>query len=92
MKRRNKMRKYSVSYASGSTGFGWEHEYDKVEEFEEFIDEEKKDVTARVTVWDNELNAFIFWKDCLTFECRIDLLHSFDRDLRTRTRTRKTLA
>lgn len=34
-----RMSKYSVSYCSGATGFGWEQDYDRLDEFEDFIDE-----------------------------------------------------
>lgn len=84
------MKKYSVTYVAGSTGYGWEHEYDKIEEFEDFVDEIRKEYTASLTVWDNEIQEFIFWKKCLTYKCKIDMLHSYARDLRTTTRKRKT--
>lgn len=80
------MKKYSVSYVAGSTGYGWEHEYDRIDEFEDFVNEIRDEYTARLLVWDNEIEKFIFWKDCLTYKCKIDLLHSYDRDLRTKTR------
>ena len=32
-------RKYIVTYASGATGFGWEHEYDRISELEGFVNE-----------------------------------------------------
>lgn len=83
------MKKYSVTYTSGATGYGWHEEYDRVEEFESFVNEIRHDYTARLTVWDNELEDFIFWKDCLTYTCKIDMLHSYNRDLRTKTRKAK---
>mgnify|MGYP003481258643 CR=1 FL=1 len=83
------MKKYSVTYASGSNGYGWEHEYDRIDEFEDFIDEIRKEYTARLLLWDNEIKKFIFWKDCLTYSLRIDFLQSYDRDLRTKNRKSK---
>ena len=67
-------RKYSVTYASGATGF------------EYFVDEIRHEYTACLRVWDNELEDFIFWKDCLSSKCKIDMLHAYGRDLRTTTR------
>lgn len=83
------MAKYTVDYTSGATGYGWTKEYDRLDEFEYFINEKRNDYTARVTVWDNELEEFIFWKDTLRWDCRIDMLKNFDRDCRTTTRKRK---
>ena len=84
------MRKYTVSYASGATGFGWEHEYDRLDEFEDFVKEkERSDYTARVTVWDDELGKFVYWKDCLASKPRIDMLSDLFRDFRTTTRKMK---
>ena len=79
-------RKYSVTYVSGATGFGWVHDYDRIDEFEDFVDEIRNEYSACLTVWDNELEDFIFWKDCLSNKCEIDMLHARDRDLRTTTR------
>lgn len=80
------MKKYSVDYASGATGYGWSQEFDRLDEFEDFIDEMRKEVTARVTVWDSQLHDFIFWKDCLCYKPSIDMLHSIGRDMRTKDR------
>lgn len=82
--------KYIVTYVSGATGYGWEHQYNSLEEFEKFIDEMRKEYTAKIIVWDEELKKFIFWKDCLTYKPRIDMLHDIMRDMRTTTRKIKT--
>lgn len=81
-----KEKKYTVWYTSGATGFGWEKEYDRLNEFESFIDQMRKEYTASVQVWDAQLEDFIFWKDCLTFKPSIDLLATFTRDMRTKNR------
>lgn len=81
-----KYKKYSVDYCSGATGYGWSQDYNRLDEFEDFINEMRKECTAAVTVYDRQLGDFIFWKDCLTFEPSIDLLHSPVRDMRTRSR------
>lgn len=82
----NNHKKYIVSYCSGATGYGWKHEYDRLDEFESFIDEMRAVSTAHVTVWDSELKDFIFWKDALCHHPSIDMLHAFDRDMRTSDR------
>lgn len=79
-------KKYTVSYTSGATGFGWDAEHDRLEEFESFIKEMRSEYTARVTVWDNELQEFVFWKNCLSHTPKIDMLADLFRDFRTTTR------
>lgn len=83
------MKKYTVSYTSGATGFGWDKEYDRLDEFEDFIREMRREITARVTVWDAELEQFVFWKDCLSYTPRKDMLADQFRDFRTTTRKMK---
>lgn len=80
------MKKYNLSYTSGATGYGWQQEFDTINEFEDFINEKREDISAKITVWDNEKNIFIYWKDCLIFKPRIDMLHDVFRDMRTETR------
>lgn len=79
-------KKYGMDYCSGATGYGWSQEYDRLDEFEDFINEMRNEYTAAVRVYDYKLGDFIFWKDCLTFKPDIDLLHSPVRDMRTRSR------
>lgn len=79
-------KKYVLDYAQGSTGYGWQKEYDTIDEFEWFVDEMRHEYTASVQVWDNELQKFIYWKDVLTYKPRIDMLHDLFRDMRTTTR------
>ena len=80
------MGKYTVDYVSGATGYGWTQDFDRLNEFEDFINEMRYEYTAKVLVFDNKLGDFIYWKDCLTINPRIDMLHSISRDMRTRTR------
>ena len=82
-------KKYVVSYCSGATGYGWEAEHDRLDEFESFIDEMRHEYTARVTVWDSTLKEFIFYKRALSSNPETDMLRSFERDMRTTTRKRK---
>jgi len=82
------MKKYEILYISGATGFGWEHACDSINEVESMIEEIKNIHTAMVTVYDNILNDFIFYKHALS-KPDIDFLHDYNRDLRTTTRKRK---
>ena len=82
-------KKYTVSYCSGATGYGWEQEYDRLDEFESFVDYIRQEYTAYLDVWDNTLHDFIFLKRVLTYTPEIDLLQRHDRDMRTTSRKRK---
>ena len=79
-------KKYTVDYCSGATGFGWSDKFDRLDEFESLVFELASNYTAHVTVWDSQLGDFIFWKDTLSFEPRIDMLRSGLRDMRTKDR------
>lgn len=82
-------KKYCVMYCSGATGFGWEEEFDRLSDFEDFVDQMRTEYTASVKVWDYQLERFIFWKNVLTIEPSIDLLGDLFRDMRTSTRRMK---
>jgi hypothetical protein len=82
------MKKYTVTYISGATGYGWSQQYDRLDEFEDFIDEMRNEYTAAVRVWDEDLNRFIFWKKALSTPS-IDMLADMMRDMRTATRKTK---
>ena len=60
--------------------------YDRLDEFEYFVNEMRNDCAARITVWDEELQDFVFWKDAFKWNCRIDSLKGVERDCRTTTR------
>lgn len=79
-------KKYTVNYSSGATGYGWIKEYDRLDEFEDFVDEMRREYTARLTVYDVSVNEFIFWKDCLSYKPYIDKLSDIFRDRRTITK------
>lgn len=81
-----KEKKYTIWYTSGATGYGWKDECDRLDEFESFIDEMRNDYTAAVHVYDKTLDDFIFWKDALCYKPDIDMLHSPNRDMRTKNR------
>ena len=79
-------KKYSLEYCSGATGYGWEKEYDRLDEFEDFINEIRNEYTAKVTVFDYSLKKFIFYKRALSFKPEKDMLFNLFRDMRTTTR------
>lgn len=80
-------KKYSVSYVSGATGFGWDEELDTIKEVEYCIVDFKDIYTAEVTVFDRELGDFVFYKRALTHDYDTDyIFKNVKRDLRTKTR------
>lgn len=82
-------KKYIVEYASGACGYGWTHECDRLEEFEDFVNEMRNHYTAYLSVWDTTLDGFIFYKRTLEYRPDIDILDRSGRDMRTTTRTRR---
>ena len=78
-------KKYKVVYCSGATGYGWEQSYDRLDEFEDFVDEMRSVWTASLKVWDNSLKRFIFYKRALSYP-ETDELSNVVRDFRTTTR------
>lgn len=85
-------KKYRVYYCSAPTGYGWEQEYDRISEFESFVNEMRREPTAEVSVWDAELGDFIFWKRAMRYDPCIDMLRGSSRDLRTTTRKAKAVS
>ncbi len=79
-------KKYTVHYCSGATGYGWTADYDRLDEFESFVDEMRHEYTASLKVWDNTLKDFIFYKRALSMYPETDMLKAMDRDLRTKDR------
>lgn len=80
--------KYFVNYASAATGYGWAHEYDHISDFEDFVNEQRTDATAYISVYDNELGKCIFRKG-YGYKPDVDFLKNPNRDLRTTTREHK---
>lgn len=84
-----KMKKYTVSYTSAPTGYGWIREFDRIDEFEDIVNDARGDCTRCVSVRDNELGKEIFFKRSMTYKIEVDMLSGIERDLRTTTRKRK---
>jgi hypothetical protein len=78
-------KKYSVSYTNGASGYGWNKEYDRLNEFEDFITTVSR--TSYVCVYDNEIDEIIYEKDVLDDKPSIDFLHAPLRDFRFKSRT-----
>ena len=70
----SKEKRYSVSYTSGATGYGWEIQTDDIEEVRDIVNSESfgRNYTACVWVWDDVLRDHIFWKPVLTYKPEID--------------------
>ena len=81
-------KKYSVSYSCCSTGYGWRTDYDRIDEFDNFIKNARHERSYEVWVYDFDFDDFIFIKRGGTYEIEKDMLGSF-RDLRTTTRMHK---
>lgn len=67
-------KKYSVSYTNGASGYGWDKEYDRLNEFEDFVTTVSR--TSYVCVYDNEIGEIIYKKDALDDKPSIDFLHT----------------
>lgn len=81
-------KKYCVDYCSASTGYGWSHEYDRLDEFEDFINEQRSVYSAMISVYDYTLKKFIFQKGC-SWKPSVDMLRDAFRDMRTSDRKMK---
>lgn len=85
------MKKYSVNYTSGATGYGWQEDLDTITEVEYCIQEYKDIYTAQVSVFDRELGDYVFCKNALAHEYNTDFIFTNrNRDLRTSTRLVKS--
>lgn len=82
------MKKYSVCYACGTTHYGWSMEFDRLDEFENDVNECRRRNEVAFRVWDNELKKFIFYKRCGE-DSSVDMLGDVLRDMRTSDRTIK---
>lgn len=80
--------KYIIDYCSGSSGYGWTKKYDRLDEFEDFINECRQSYSAKVRVFDTTLNKVIFQKGC-SWTPSVDMLHDIHRDMRTTDRKMK---
>ena len=82
------MAKYNVVYVNGPTGFGWDEDFERLDEVEEIVNYYYSNYSTAIHVFDYVQDKFIFWKDVLTYKPSIDDLHRSDRDYRTKTRSK----
>lgn len=85
------MKKFIVDYASANTGYGWTREFDRLEEFEGFIKESRGERYVLISVWDNTLGNFIYYRRN-SLQPDVDMLSNLFRDMRTTTREAKRVA
>lgn len=83
------MKKYSVVYNSAPNSCGIQHRenFDTIKEVEREVGEYLTDYYSSVSVFDNELDDYIFYKECMS-KPDINLIKpsTHFRDLRTTTR------
>ena len=80
------MKTYKVEVVIGCTGGGFRYETDLLKEVEKTIAEYSKDPINGITVYDEKIQDFIFWKDALCYKPSINLLGSIRRDFRYKER------
>lgn len=68
------MARYTVSYTSGPTGYGWEQDVNSFAEVKRMV-KSCSVYTSMVTVWDSKKSDFIYWKRCLRYMPDTDLLN-----------------
>lgn len=68
--------RYHISYTSGATGYGWNEETDSIEDVRHIVNSDSfgRHYTAFVSVWDEVIKDFIFYKRCLTYKAETDLV------------------
>lgn len=83
------MKKYKVSWNASPNAFGMEHqsEFDTIDQVMYEIEEHMSSRYSAIRVFDNKLDDFVFWKDCMEAPY-INLLkpENHFRDLRTTDR------
>ena len=68
------MGRFHIYYCSGATGYGWEKETDSIREARGIAhsDDFGRNYTAEVSVWDEVIKDFIYWKRVLRYKPEID--------------------
>ena len=76
-------KRFSISYSSGTTGYGWHKETNDLRDMFQCVDgfryknSKGYEHSAHLTVWDNEKEDFIFWKDVLEFYPKTNKLNEY---------------
>ena len=69
------MARYSFTYCSAPTGFGWREETDTLGWVKRFItDHNKETCSAGFLVWDNKKNECLYDKDAFCYKPHTDKL------------------
>lgn len=83
------MKKYKVKWNASPNASGIDHcvEFDTIDQVMYEIEEHMQSKYSAIRVFDNKLNDFVFWKDCME-KPYINLLtpDNYFRDLRTKDR------
>ena len=64
-------KRYSITYVSGATGYGWEHETNSMREVKQII-KSMFNYTSALDVYDREADKFIYWKRVLSYDPEIN--------------------
>ena len=68
-------KRYSISYCSGATGYGWDAQADSIEEAIGIV-KSVYGYTSEIWVWDDEKREHIYWKRVLTYQPEIDTINA----------------
>lgn len=68
--------KYIVTYESGTTGFGWQHECETVEQVKWLTDDIRRGRSAYISVLDTTSGEYIYLKNCFESRPKVDFIYS----------------
>ena len=77
--------KYIID-CTGTNGYGRTEKAKTIQEVKYIIEGIEDKYYYKISVFDNQLNDFIYWKDILTSKAETDLINNLKSDLRTKTR------
>lgn len=77
--------KYTINY-TGSSCYGWTEKVNTIKEVKYILEGIEDKYYCKISVFDNQLNDFVYWKDILTSKAETDLINNLKSDLRTKTR------
>lgn len=69
----SKEKRYSVSYTSGATGYGWEMDTNSLAEVKHMV-KHYSEYTMYFSVWDNVIHDFLYIKRVLEYKPEINKL------------------
>ena len=68
--------KYIVTYESGTTGFGWQHKCETVEQVKWLTDDIRRGRSAYISVLDTTSGEYIYLKNCFESRPKVDFIYS----------------